>query len=94
MHAPVGSYRPNGWGFYDMGGNVKEWCADSWEDYTEVPPRDGDGFRFGRFDKYRVVRGGGFGSAAKIARSGFRSGYPAKVSPAEIGVRVARAIDS
>ena len=55
--APVGRFPPNGYGLYDVVGNVWEWCAD-WYDaayYRESPARRPSGPRAGR---ERVMRGG------------------------------------
>jgi len=93
VHAPVGSFAPNPWGLHDMGGNVKEWCDDSWEDYAAVAPRAGDGLRRGSYDEYRIVRGGSFSSWIDDARASARGGVPRNTSGPEAGVRPARAIE-
>ena len=39
--APVGSFKPNPYGVYDMAGNAWEWCLDTWHRNYEGAPADG-----------------------------------------------------
>jgi len=57
--APVKSFPPNGYGLYDITGNVWEWCSDRFaEDYYESSPKqDPKGPEIGN---ERVIRGGSF----------------------------------
>ena len=72
----VGSYPPNAFGFYDMHGNVTEFCNDGYDaNYYEDCPIDDPP---GPSDRHRVVtRGGRFSDDANLGRSASRGNeYP------------------
>jgi formylglycine-generating enzyme len=77
---PVGSYPPNGWGLYDMHGNVYEWCLDWYgEKYYNECKRQGivDNPQGPENGSYRVLRGGSWCYFARFCRSARRYGdYP------------------
>lgn len=56
--APVGSFEPNGYGIYDMAGNVCEWTSDWYDAYPGNKWRKGHKEFYG--EKFKVTRGGSY----------------------------------
>ncbi|TIH14910.1 formylglycine-generating enzyme family protein [Marinifilum sp. JC120] len=69
--SPVGSFKPNQFGLYDMLGNAMEWCEDWYNIKAYSYHSRKNPFYKGKSD-IRVVRGGSFINEPQYARSGNR----------------------
>ena len=84
---PVDSLAPNGFGLYNMYGNVSEWCFDYYSDYDTNQTTDPAGPASGSL---RVNRGGGWNDFAKQLRSAYRSATTPDTVEQNLGFRIAR----
>ena len=87
--APVGSYRPNAFGLYDVLGNVWEWTQDCWNENYSGAPADGSASGTGNCSQ-RVVRGGSWFFNPQFLRAAFRLWDSTAVRGNFGGFRVAR----
>jgi formylglycine-generating enzyme required for sulfatase activity len=87
--APVGSFKPNALGLFDMHGNAFQWCADWYgaEYYAASPVDDPTGPDSGTD---RVLRGGSWNFGPLYSRSAKRFGLTPDLRSSYSGFRVAR----
>ena len=83
----AGSLAPNPWGFYDMHGNMGEWCQDWYGEYSSRSETNPEGPGTG---SKKVYRGGSWKSAPADIRSASRANHPPGDSSDAIGFRVCR----
>jgi formylglycine-generating enzyme required for sulfatase activity len=88
----VGNYPPNGYGLYDMAGNVWEWCVDRYGSgyYENSPTKNPPGVGTGTL---RVARGGDWDNDSTSLRVASRAFSPPDARYGSIGFRCVSGLD-
>lgn len=87
----VGSFPPNGYGLYDITGNVWEWTSDFYDSnyYSSSPVENPKGSERGRF---KVIRGGSWHSGAMCVQTYYRNGLPPSWVDFAVGFRCVKEV--
>ena len=88
----VGEKKPNGFGLYDVHGNVDEWVEDRYHKTYQGAPADGSAWNQGG-DYGRVIRGGSWGDFYDDLTSTVREGRDEDFRIDYGGFRVARTLN-
>jgi len=88
---PVGSFKANAFGLYDVHGNVLEWVEDCYHDNYQGAPEDGSAWHAFSCDG-RVLRGGSWFNFPLLLRSANRIPSAPDYLSSNMGFRVARTL--
>ena len=86
---PVGLWQPNGYGLFNIGDNVHEWCLDWYAEdyYSSSPEKNPTGPQEGT---RRASRGGSWRHQIKASRAAHRSSLPPQFRYTDYGFRIVK----
>ncbi len=90
--AAVAGFPPNGFGLFDMSGNVGEWVEDCYFESFGGAPNDASPWRVAGCES-RTLRGGSWFNSPRYLRSAHRGGGPPGHHGSDFGFRVARSLN-
>jgi formylglycine-generating enzyme required for sulfatase activity len=87
--APVGSFKANAFGLYDMLGNVFQWTEDCWTDNYQGAPIDGSAQSAGDCTQHEL-RGGSWFTQPDFVRTSYRNRFDGNYRSTSVGFRLVR----